>query len=239
MAVVYQHRRNDTGDVFYIGIGSKKDRAKSRYGRNLYWKNIVNKVGYTIEILHTNISRSEAEKIETELIQKFGRKDLGLGNLVNLTDGGEKPSNISELTKNILRKKLKGNKNSLGTKHTDETKRLLSENRLGHKHHNWGKPSKKKGIPLSDDVKIKNRLSQPNRKKITVIDYKTNQLIASYEGINEMINDYFGISKDKTGFNSIKNKVSEIINNRPHRILNGVSHYRKSYKGVRFELISE
>jgi hypothetical protein len=39
---VYRHRRADTNDIFYIGLGSSKYYARSytKYGRNKMWKNI-------------------------------------------------------------------------------------------------------------------------------------------------------------------------------------------------------
>ena len=89
MAVVYQHRRKDTNEIFYIGIGATENRAYDAAGRSKYWKNIVNKVGYEIDILIKNISWEDACIIEKGLIADFGRKDLRLGPLVNLTDGGD------------------------------------------------------------------------------------------------------------------------------------------------------
>ncbi len=89
MAVVYQHRRNDTNEVFYIGIGKNTSRAKKKHQRNSYWHRIVNKYGYTIEILYKNITWEKAIKEEIRLIKKYGRKDLKKGNLANQTNGGE------------------------------------------------------------------------------------------------------------------------------------------------------
>ena len=89
MAVVYQHRRNDTNEVFYIGIGVQKHRAGKTGNRNKYWHNIVNKYGYTKEILLSDITWDEAIKEEIRLIKLYGRKDIGTGNLVNMTRGGE------------------------------------------------------------------------------------------------------------------------------------------------------
>lgn len=37
---VYQHTRNDTGEVFYVGKGSG-DRLKSNKRRNSHWTRIV------------------------------------------------------------------------------------------------------------------------------------------------------------------------------------------------------
>ena len=89
MAIVYEHLRNDTNEVFYVGIGKIEKRAYRKNNRNKHWHNIVNKAGYTVNIIYKDIEHKEAKKIEILLIEKYGRKNLGLGNLVNMTDGGE------------------------------------------------------------------------------------------------------------------------------------------------------
>lgn len=73
MAVVYQHVRKDTKEVFYIGIGSSVRRAYAKYGRTKYWKNIVNLAEYEVQILYNNISLQQAYVIEKDLIAKIGR----------------------------------------------------------------------------------------------------------------------------------------------------------------------
>jgi len=91
MAIVYQHRRNDTNEIFYIGMSSKSyNRAYNFYKqhRSNEWHEINNKCGCVVEIVATDISIEDAEELEMFLIQKYGRDDLGLGNLVNKTDGG-------------------------------------------------------------------------------------------------------------------------------------------------------
>ena len=89
MPVVYQHVRNDTNEIFYIGIGKSKHRAGKKTNRNKYWHNIVNKFGFTKEILISDITWEEAIKQEIILIKKYGRKDLNKGSLVNQTNGGD------------------------------------------------------------------------------------------------------------------------------------------------------
>lgn len=88
---VYKHTRDDNDTIFYIGIGKSLKRAykKGKGNRNKYWNNIVNKVGYKIDILFTNLIKDEAIAIEKYLIQYYGRKDLGTGSLCNMTDGGD------------------------------------------------------------------------------------------------------------------------------------------------------
>lgn len=89
MAIVYKHIRKDTEEIFYIGIGKTEKRAYSKLCRSMFWKRIVEKTEYEVVILKSDITWEEAQKLETELITKYGRRDLGLGTLVNLTNGGQ------------------------------------------------------------------------------------------------------------------------------------------------------
>lgn len=90
MAIVYLHKRKDTKDVFYIGIGLSDKRAYEQKYRNNHWHNVVNKSGgFVVEIVKCNVDWKDACLIEKELIRKYGRADIGLGQLVNKTDGGE------------------------------------------------------------------------------------------------------------------------------------------------------
>lgn len=136
----YCHTRNDTGKVFYIGKGVKY-RANAIKSRNQYWQNIVDKYGYSIEILAYWNTQAEALDHEKLLISCF--KNMGY-KLANLTDGGEgstgwNPSaetrqKMSISRKNLsqdLRKKLsiaaKGENNAFfGKTHSEETKKKMS-----------------------------------------------------------------------------------------------------------------
>lgn len=93
MAYLYRHIRLDTNEPFYIGIGSDEDgkheRSRASWGRNKIWKRIVNKVSYRVDIIQDNLTWDEACTKEIEFIKLYGRRDLGLGPLVNLTDGGD------------------------------------------------------------------------------------------------------------------------------------------------------
>lgn len=98
MAVVYTHTRLDNNKVFYVGIGTKK-RAFDRGSRNKYWYSVVNKHGYKVDITHEDVCWEEACSIEKYLIAFYGRADLKLGTLVNMTDGGDGTINKSEESK--------------------------------------------------------------------------------------------------------------------------------------------
>lgn len=95
---LYRHIRLDKNEVFYIGIGTITDndikyrkfgRAISTYGRNGYWTNIINKTEYVVQIIYQSDNKEQIIKKEIEFIKLYGRKDLGLGTLVNMTDGGD------------------------------------------------------------------------------------------------------------------------------------------------------
>lgn len=91
MAYVYTYTRLDKNEIFYVGIGSdsKYKRAKNLLLRTNYFKKIINKSKYKLDIVFDNLSWEDACLKEIELIALYGRKDLGTGNLVNFTDGGE------------------------------------------------------------------------------------------------------------------------------------------------------
>lgn len=89
MACVYRHVRLDCNVPFYIGIGKNTSRAFSKDRRNPYWLNIVSKSDYRVDLLFEDVSIDFAKEKEKEFITLYGRSDLGLGTLCNLTDGGE------------------------------------------------------------------------------------------------------------------------------------------------------
>lgn len=140
MAYVYKHTRNDTGEIFYIGIGTS-DRFTSKSKRNKYWFSIVNKCGYTATITHDNIVWEEACSIEKYLIAFYGRKNNKTGILANMTDGGEGVLGavVSAETRLKFSVLKKGNKNFLGKKHTEQHKINASVGQLGSKNHRFGK----------------------------------------------------------------------------------------------------
>ena len=105
---IYKHRRLDNNEIFYIGIGNIK-RPYEKTNRNPYWKNLTNKTEYKVEILSDNLTWENAQEAEIQLIKLYGRRDLGLGILVNMTDGGEGNNNFSQETKNKISNSLKGN----------------------------------------------------------------------------------------------------------------------------------
>lgn len=138
MAYIYRHIRFDKNEPFYIGIGSdfKYKRAYDKKSRNRHWNNIVSNTDYKIDILIDNISWEEACEKEKEFIALYGRRDLGLGTLVNLTDGGE--GSIGRVYSNSDRLRMRinnsGERNPFyGKRHTDEFRLNLSKRNTGKK----------------------------------------------------------------------------------------------------------
>jgi hypothetical protein len=122
---IYRHIRPDTNDVFYVGKGydntkSHSVRATERHGRNAWWKHVVAKNNgvFESEIMCWASTEQEVNKKEVEFIALYGRKNLGRGTLVNLTNGGE---------------------GCVGIIVTEATRRKLSELNSGEKHFNYGK----------------------------------------------------------------------------------------------------
>jgi hypothetical protein len=126
-ACVYRHRRLDTYEVFYVGIGGNKYRPLNKNNRTEYWKRIVNKAGYQVEILAENLSWEDAADLEKLLISEYGRKDLETGILINMTDGGEGTlgRKLSKATKNKI------SKSNTGKKYSQEHIQKLKGSHLG------------------------------------------------------------------------------------------------------------
>jgi hypothetical protein len=111
---VYAYLRSEDSDTakagtpYYIGKGTGK-RAYKKHRKS----NITPKDKSNIVIIKDLLSESDAFELEKQLIQQYGRKDIGTGILSNLTDGGE---------------------GSYGYKHTPEVVEFL---RVQSKSFNW------------------------------------------------------------------------------------------------------
>jgi hypothetical protein len=82
---VYEHVRNDTGEVFYVGKG-KGSRCHAVTGRNQHWHRVVAKHGFVALKVAETLEEELAFLVEVERIDQLRR--LGVS-LCNKTDGGE------------------------------------------------------------------------------------------------------------------------------------------------------
>lgn len=137
------HTRASDGGIFYIGIGDIK-RPFKRSNRTKFWKHIVNKHGYNIQIIAENLTWENACDLEKKYIAFYGRRDKNQGCLVNLTDGGdgvcgfihseEARKKISEANKGKIFSKetlKKISEANTGKKRSQETLKKLSEAHKG------------------------------------------------------------------------------------------------------------
>lgn len=205
MAIVYQHRKLDTNEIFYIGIGKLMKRAYSKHHRNKWWKNIVNKHDYKVEILYENVTWEEACNIEINLIKEYGRKDLGLGSLCNLTNGGE--GVLGLIFKHSEESKLKISNFQKGKIVSEETRKKLSLINLGNQNC--------KGKITSEETKLKiskSNIGKPKKGK-QIIDLNTNLIYNSITIVankfnikNRTLANYLsGVRKNKTSFRYYNN----------------------------------
>lgn len=199
MAYVYRHIRLDTNDVFYIGIANHKRndyvRANERARRSKWWKKIIEKTDYRIEILFDGVTPEFAKEKEIEFIKLYGRRDLGLGTLVNMTDGGD--GLINRVFTAEYRKKLSdAAKNRIVS---DVQKQKLRDHRLGStitQEHKDKISQANKGYIATDSLKQfrSNRMLKNNPSKgrfgINAINfkgyvkaYKDGVLFGVYEGV--------------------------------------------------------
>ena len=142
--IYYDPSRNN--EPIYVGKGGT-DRAwvhlRKKYKHPFIQRlQFMKRNGITPIIgIYAGLDEELAYLLEQELIAKFGRKDLGLGSLLNLTDGGEgvsgcksnkgvKKSDIARKRMSIAKKgKPNGRKGIF--KHTDAAKRKMSDALVG------------------------------------------------------------------------------------------------------------
>lgn len=147
---IYAYLRSKDSDIatagtpYYIGKG-KNGRAYQHHGNRITVPKDKTKITFIAE----NLSEKEALELETNLIAKYGRKDLNTGILENLTDGGEGTSNPPQYVRDNQSKRMKNEPSvMLGRKHSPESLKKMSDIKIG-------KPSGFKGKTHTEESKIK------------------------------------------------------------------------------------
>lgn len=192
MAYLYRHIRLDTNEPFYIGVGGLLTddgfyRAYKKTNRSVFWKNIVAKTSYKVEIMLNDISYEEAMQREKYFINLYGRRNINTGILVNLTDGGDGCNNM---------------------KHSEEIKKIQSQRVSGISHPNYGKTTndntkEKIRLKLSGRTNKEHSLRMSNNKNSSkkVVDTITGKVFNSateaakqcgigYSALKAMLNGY-------------------------------------------------
>jgi hypothetical protein len=147
---IYQHRRKDTGQIFYVGKGKGK-RCFQKSNRNKHWHNITTKTEYEVEILFDNLSEDLACFTEIGVITKYKKDGI---ELCNYTIGGEGTSGFkhSDKSKKVMSRKKKGFK--LSEEHKNKIS-LSSKGKVISKEQREKISNSLKGKKLSEEHKLK------------------------------------------------------------------------------------
>ena len=201
--VLYAHRKETDGSIFYVGIGTEK-RPYTNKSRNDYWHNTVNKCGYYVDVLSKELSIEDALELEEFVICELGRKDLGNGNLVNLNNGGKGNLQVSDLTKKKMSKSAIGRTAwNKGLPMSEEQKAKLSKIREG-------VTSPRKGVKITEETREKIRKANLGGKSSSakaVYNTETNETFETIKQAAKSINiNYRTLSSMLNG--SRKNKTN-------------------------------
>ena len=189
MYIVYEHI-NKINNKKYFGI--TKRTAEQRWGKegknyktSPCFYSAIQKYGWdNFEhiILFENLTKEEACQKEQELIKKYRTNDREFG--YNLTSGGDYFVMNKEV-KIKISKALKGNKNNLGKKHSEETRKKISESLKGHivteeQRKHMSEAAKKRHVPCSEEKRKNLSQNYPNKKPVYCIE-----LDKIYESVQE------------------------------------------------------
>lgn len=177
---VYQLRRSDLDNPFYIGKGHGKrawNHLTGKEGPNKHKNNTIKKaigegVEVVVEMLLADAEESEALRFELWAIKLWGRADLNEGPLTNMTDGGDGVSGLKPSAKRlqILSQQIGDRNPNYGNRWSQEQKDHLSKLKKGKlrtaesikkqsdsvsgsKHPRYGKP-------VSEESRAKSRATQ-------------------------------------------------------------------------------
>ena len=200
-------------EPFYIGMGknqrinqhineskNEKNKTAKHYKILKILKNGLEPIRYK---LYENITKESAYRLEIYLINLIGRRDLKLGTLTNLRDGGSGSHEITEETKNKMRKNQKNmcgkNNPNFGNKWTDEQKKKASI-KLKLSQHNKGDNNVSKRPEVKAKIaESKMGLKNPQASKWRLIS-STNEEIIIEGGIKRNLKKY-GLSYQKNKWN--------------------------------------
>ena len=160
MFYIYQHRKADTNEIFYVGKG-KDRRSHSKY-RGDYWKKVAAKHGFIVEIIHQGLDEQTAFILETETIKEYRNQGI---KLVNLTDGGEGTSGrvATDESKEKYSHSKRGIKNPMfqNTHRPDVIEKIREAARINH-----AKPEVKAKVKSAHAGKVLTDTHKENIRKV-------------------------------------------------------------------------
>jgi hypothetical protein len=234
---IYAHINPLKHEIFYIGKGCSY-RAYQKTGRNTWWKKTINKYGLIIDILEEGLAEEEAFEREKYYIQKIGRRDLGLGSLVNMTDGGDGMSNPSEETlkakSSEMKKRYKSGwehpKGMLGKNHSQEAKDKVSNAKTGKKH---SEVTKKIMSDLAKE-RMKNGFKVPSTLGIKMSDEAKRKNLETYKKKSPPIYSVNIKTNEITDYISIWDAIEKNKDYNKKTLFGALRGYKNSYRGFKW-----
>jgi hypothetical protein len=217
--IVYIHIRPDINEPFYVGKGVPGREIRT-CGRNQYWHNIVNKNNGIFEskILFKGLSEEEALLKEREIELDLKNKGYILTNIIEC---GVKAG-------------------TTGMKHSEESKRKISEGLKGHTSPNKGKKmsqescDKKSKSMMGKKVKLGVKESDETRKKKSEAFKGRIYSEESKQKKNEKLKDktiynFYNISTEET-FIGIRHEFKDQYNLEPCQLSSLITGKLNKYK---------
>lgn len=181
MFYVYEYYKKDTDEVFYVGKGTG-NRINELHNRNQYFNAVYRKYDCGVRKTHEGLTNDEACEIEIRRIAEL--KEIGQA-YCNFTEGGTgfSTGELNPIHERIRRGEVKlfdsnskffGKDNGFyGRKHTEETKRKISENRKG-KGGQFGKDNPMYGVRRTgkDNPMYGRKGEKHHNSKMFLIKYK-------------------------------------------------------------------
>ena len=218
---IYRHLRKDSGEPFYIGLGkvyNPKAKSHEKYysrafqktKRNRFWNFIVEKTEYEVEIIFEANDRQTIIEKEIEFISLYGRRDLGKGTLVNMSDGGD------------------GLNNNIQSEETLEKRRkMYAEGRTGLKPLRGGSSPMSKKVVEESTGMIYNSLTEvANMLKITVGNFS--DMLRSAERENTTGFKY--VEESFNGEYEDKRRHRKVYDYSTEQVIESTSETSKIYK---------
>lgn len=176
--------KNNRWIAFYIGKGMDNRYMQTEKSRNIYFKRTIAKYKCKVKLYKTNLSENDAFTLEKQLIDAYTKKGV---QLTNLTNGGEGSSGwFKKKTKDEQEAHREVSKSFLGKKHTNETRKRMSESaKERHRRHPMTDETRKK-ISETRSKRFKSGEITDER-KMPINVYKNNELVEQYESVTECL----------------------------------------------------
>ena len=158
--------------------------TQTEKSRNIYFKRTIAKYKCKVKLYKTNLSENDAFTLEKQLIDAYTKKGI---QLTNLTNGGEGSSGwFKKKTKKEQEAHREVSKSILGKKHTNETRKRMSESaKERHRRHPMTNETRKK----ISETRIKKYKSGEiaDKRKMPINVYKNDKLVEQYESVMECL----------------------------------------------------